>query len=152
MISRAERRGIYTDRVPARACIIEWKWFATTHPNPTPPKPAHCSVLFLFQCYVVWGGYLSSTLVKSFLGVFAISRKATVSFMSVCPSARPRGITRLLLDEYLWDMIFKYFSKICREYFIKILRKTGTLHEDMYIEDNTSLNSPWNEKCFRQKL
>ena len=39
--------------------------------------------------------------------------------MSVClsvrPSVRPHGTTRLPLDGFLWNFIFECFSKICRE-------------------------------------
>ena len=47
-------------------------------------------------------------------------RKATLTFvMSVCP---PQRITRLPLQRFSWNLIFKYFLKICRENssFVKI--------------------------------
>jgi hypothetical protein len=47
--------------------------------------------------------------------------------MSVCPY----GTNQLPLDRFSWNLIFEYFSKICRE--IKchenLTRITGTLHE-----------------------
>ena len=44
-----------------------------------------------------------------FLGAFANFRKATISFvMSVRP---PRGITRLPLDGFSWNLVFEYFWK-----------------------------------------
>jgi len=57
------------------------------------------------------------------LGVFAKLWKATFSFvMSVCLSVCPHGTNRLLLEGFSWNMIFQYFSKMCRENssFIKI--------------------------------
>jgi len=46
-------------------------------------------------------------------------RKATISFVMsvsvcrpVCPSVRPHGTTRLLLDGFWWNLLFDYFSKI----------------------------------------
>jgi hypothetical protein len=52
----------------------------------------------------------------SLLDAFAKLRKATVSFvMSVCPSVRPHGTTRLPLDEVSWNLMKKDFWKICRE-------------------------------------
>ena len=56
-----------------------------------------------------------------FLGAFAELRKATLSFMSVCP----RGTTRFPLDGFWWNLIYETFSKIRRENsnFIKIRQK-----------------------------
>jgi hypothetical protein len=59
----------------------------------------------------------------SFLGAFAKLQKAIISFvMSVSLSVRPHRITQLALDEFLRNLIFNFFSKICRENssFIKI--------------------------------
>jgi len=58
-----------------------------------------------------------------FLGAFAKLCKATVSFvMSVFPSDIPHGTTRLPQDGFSLNLLFDYFSKICRENpsFIKI--------------------------------
>jgi len=51
------------------------------------------------------------------LYAFAKLQKATISFVSV----RPYGTNRLPLDGFTWNLIFCYFSKICREFrsFIK---------------------------------
>ena len=46
-----------------------------------------------------------------FLGVVKKLRIETVSFMSV----RPHGTTRLSLDGFSSNLIFKYFWKICNE-------------------------------------
>ena len=46
-----------------------------------------------------------------FLGTFAKLRKATAS---VVMSVSPHGTTRLLLDGFARNLIFYYFSKICR--------------------------------------
>jgi hypothetical protein len=58
-----------------------------------------------------------------FLGVFSELWKATINFLvSVCLSVRPHGKARFTLDGFSWDLIFEYFSKICREKltFVKI--------------------------------
>ena len=47
-----------------------------------------------------------------FVGTFAKLRKATVSFFM---SVRPRVTTRLPLDGFSLNLIFKYLSKICPE-------------------------------------
>ena len=62
----------------------------------------------------------------AFLRVFAKLLKATVSFViSVCPSVRRRGATRLQLEEFSWNFIFEWLSKICFENssFMKICEK-----------------------------
>jgi len=42
--------------------------------------------------------------------------KRTVSFvMSISLSSRPHGTTRLLLDGFLWNLIFEDFSNTCKE-------------------------------------
>jgi hypothetical protein len=48
----------------------------------------------------------------TFLGAFAKLRRATISFVM---SVRPHGTTRLPLDGVSWNLIFEYFSKICRD-------------------------------------
>ena len=56
-----------------------------------------------------------------FLGAFAKLRKATsISFvmpayLSIRPSVHPRGRNRLSLVGFSRNLIFEYFSKICRE-------------------------------------
>ena len=56
------------------------------------------------------------------LDAFVKLRKTTIRFMSVRPSLCPHGTTRLSLDGFPWNLIFQYFSNICREdsSFIKI--------------------------------
>jgi hypothetical protein len=45
-----------------------------------------------------------------FLSVFAKLRKATeLQLTSLCPSVRPHGTTRLPLDGFLWNLIFRFF-------------------------------------------
>ena len=75
-----------------------------------------------------------------YLDAFAIWRNATVSFvMSVCPSARPHGTTRLRLDGFSCHLIFEYFSKICRENssFIEVKQEKRVL----YMATNTRVFS-----------
>jgi len=58
-----------------------------------------------------------------FRRVRKIAQKLTISAVaSVCSSVRPHGTTRLPLDEFLWNLVFEYFSKICRQNssFIKV--------------------------------
>ena len=46
------------------------------------------------------------------LGAFAELQEVTISFvMSVCVSFRPHWATRLSLDGFSWNFIFRYFSK-----------------------------------------
>ena len=54
--------------------------------------------------------------------VFAKLQIATMCFvmcvrlcLPVCSSVRPHGTTRLPPEEFPWNLIFEYFSKICRE-------------------------------------
>jgi hypothetical protein len=54
--------------------------------------------------------------VNCFLGAFVEMRKATISFMSVCP----HGTTRLPLDGFSWNLIYKCFSKLYPYFFIWI--------------------------------
>jgi len=57
------------------------------------------------------------------LGLCAKFQKATVSFvLSINLSDHPHGTTRLLLDRFLWHLIFECVLKICRKNsgFIKI--------------------------------
>jgi hypothetical protein len=52
----------------------------------------------------------------------------------VCLSVRPHGTDGLLLNGFLWNLVFQYFSKISREssVFIKNpIRLMRTLHEDL---------------------
>ena len=67
-----------------------------------------------------------------FLSVFAKLRKATeLQLTSLCPSVRPHGTTRLPLDGFLWNLIFRFFPpNICRENssFIKIRREYLVLY------------------------
>jgi hypothetical protein len=65
----------------------------------------------------------AAALCKELLGAFAELRKATFSFvLSVHPSVSPHGTTLLSLDGLSLNLIFMYFSKICRgnSGFIKI--------------------------------
>ena len=68
----------------------------------------------------------------SFRRVLAL-RKATISLvMSVCPSVHPHGTPRIPLAGFAWNLILKYFSKICREkikFYQNITRIAGTWHE-----------------------
>jgi hypothetical protein len=48
-------------------------------------------------------------------------------FGHVYQSVRPHGTTRLPLDRFLWNLIYEYFSKVCRENssFFKIYKNNG---------------------------
>ena len=75
--------------------------------------------------------------------------------MSVQPSFRPPGISRLSLDEFSWSLLFENFSKIWRE--MQVLLKYGKINENVTwrptgIYDNILVNSYQNEKFFRQKF
>ena len=84
-------------------------------------------------------------------------RRATVScVMSVPSSVRPYGTTRLPLDKFLCNLIFKYFfwKKNCRE--IKVTLKSykinGTLDEDQYLCFTTSRSFLLRMRKFSDKL
>jgi len=78
--------------------------------------------IFNLKC-VFW--YSLQFLSETFLGTFAKLRKAIISFMSV-----HRRITRFPLKWFAWNLIFEYFSKICRESscLIKIWQEQRALH------------------------
>ena len=63
--------------------------------------------------------------------------------------------TRLPLDEFSWNLILEYFSKICREnskFHWNLTRITGTLHEDQYtfLSYRTQLFVEW--EMFQAKV
>jgi hypothetical protein len=66
------------------------------------------------------------------LGAFANLRKVTIS---VVMSVRLHGTTRLPLNRFLWNLIFEYFSQICRENstFIKIWQTNATCARLRYL-------------------
>jgi hypothetical protein len=74
------------------------------------------------SCYCYYYPFFLTFRMTLFDG-FAKLQKATIAFvMSVRPSVRPQETTRLPLDEFSWNLICKYFSKIWHENssFIKI--------------------------------
>ena len=57
------------------------------------------------------------------------------SCLLICPFVRPLGKTRLPMVRFSWNLMFEYFSKICREssvfhYFLTII--TGTSYVDLF--------------------
>jgi hypothetical protein len=57
--------------------------------------------------------------------------KLTISFvLSARLSVSPHGTTRLPLDGFLWNLVFQYFSKLCRQnfYSIKIRQELRLLY------------------------
>jgi len=92
---------------------------------------------------------------KEFSGAFAKLREVTSSFVvSVCPSVRPQGTTRLPLDGFTRNMIYEDFSKIVEKIQTSLKRDNNNGYftwQHVYNYDNISLNS-WNEKFFGQKL
>jgi hypothetical protein len=63
------------------------------------------------------------------------AKLATSFVMSVRPSVRPRGTTRLLLHGFSWNFIFEdFFSEICRENvgFVNLVTPTGyVMHQQV---------------------
>ena len=58
----------------------------------------------------------STGIAQTFLGAFAILRKATISYViSVCPSVPPHGAPRLLLERFFAKFDVEDFWKICRQ-------------------------------------
>jgi hypothetical protein len=88
------------------------------------------------------------------LGVFAKFRRASISFvMSVCPSVCPHGTTRLTVDGFRCNLLFGYFSKMCREALsLMIMGKNNgyCTRKLIHVLLSISLNSPLHEKCFGQ--
>jgi hypothetical protein len=82
-------------------------------------------------------------------------RPLASSYLSVCLSVFPRWTTRLPLDGFslnLYLSIFrKYVEKI--QFWLKSDKNKGYFTwKTVYIYDNTSQNSSYGEKCFRQML
>ena len=71
-----------------------------------------------------------------YLSPFAKFWTATIGFvMPACPSFRPRGTSRLLLDVFSWNTKFGYFlENVSRKFkfYYNLVRIAGTLHEDRY--------------------
>jgi len=59
---------------------------------------------------------LKGRCVGLFLDALTKLRKATISFV-MCVSVRPHGTGRLPLDGFSLNLIFVYFSKVCRGIF-----------------------------------
>ena len=88
------------------------------------------------------------------LGAFAKLREVTISYVT---SVRPKGTTRLPLDGFSLNFIFRYFSKICGKKKLKILLKSDKNNghftwRQKYIYNEISLDSSQNEnvsdKCY----
>jgi hypothetical protein len=84
-----------------------------------------------------------------FLGAFAKLWIATIRYvmsvcLSVCPSARPHGTTRLALDGFSWKLIFVYFRKSVQKIptLLKSDKNNGCFTwRPTYSYDNISLSS-----------
>jgi hypothetical protein len=85
------------------------------------------------------------------------------SCLSVPPSVRLHGITRLPLNKFLPNFIYDYFSKIYRESSRLIKSESSRLIKSdknnghftckpINVFDLISLSSSWNEKHWRQKF
>jgi hypothetical protein len=95
-----------------------------------------CSTIRVLVC-VMWNRFMFSQLpvFKIHSSRFYKLRKATISFvlsvrLSVRPSVRSHGTTRLSLDGFSWNLIFDCFSKHCREKasVIKIVQEWRVLY------------------------
>jgi len=78
--------------------------------------PRLVGVAYLFACVNVCNNRTWTNLRIPFVGAFAKLPKTTICFVvsihsSVCPSVRPRGTTRLPLDEFSWTFMFECFRK-----------------------------------------
>ena len=70
--------------------------------------PSHCRICPVFEAFL----YGEQKVGKCHLVFRRVrkSGKATVTFvMSVCPSVRTHGTTRLPLDGFSWNFVFEYF-------------------------------------------
>ena len=100
-----------------------------------------------------------------FLGAFAILRKATISFvMSVCLSVCCLSVCSSVHPSLRMKQLDSHWKDFHAIWYLNIFRKTvekiqASLKSDknnryftwrrLYIYDSISLNSSWNEKCFR---
>ena len=75
-------------------CSVGWRRVASHDPS-TP-------LLFLFCCSF-----------PSFF--FVVGAFPKLRILASCPSVRPHGTSRLPLDGFWWNYVFKYSSKICTE-------------------------------------
>jgi hypothetical protein len=84
--------------------------------------PTYCSILQRVtpKLAVARQLYTQSKLFRDSSCLFSFSkivkkRMLGSSFLSVCPSLRSHGTSRLSPDWFSWNLIFEYFSKIFRE-------------------------------------
>jgi hypothetical protein len=103
----------------------------------------------LFCYYMYFNNLLFLCVCLDIICVTFIFNQPIVSFvMSVCPSVRPYGTTRLPLDGLLWYLICEDFPKICPDNsrYTKIGYFTW---RPIYIFDHISFSSSLNEKRFK---
>ena len=102
--------------------------------------------------------YLLSTVHSDFLRALEKLQKAIISFgfvmsvrLSVSLSVRPHGTTRLLPDRFSLNLIFEYSSKNCgkSKFHWNLTRITRVY---VYIHEDISLSSSYNEKYIRENL
>jgi len=107
---------------------VYWPSHSVSH-TLTDIKNIFCAKLWKLQmCWVYWARpnvYLFlmrcirhslTEITVYFLGALAKLRKGTISFVTpVCLSVRPHRTTWLPLYGFSWNLVFEYFSKICRE-------------------------------------
>ena len=80
-----------------------------------------------------------------------IAKTTISSVMSICVSVRPHGSTRLPLGGFPQNLIFEYFSKLCRKIKISLQLDKNNVRVlyvatcCMYVHDNISLNYLYNE-------
>ena len=89
-----------------------------------------------------------------FLGTFAKSRRATFTFISVCPSARMKQLVSHWKDFYeiLYLRILRKFVDMLHVLLQPDKNDGYITWRQIYVFDHISLISFQNEKCFRQKL
>jgi hypothetical protein len=106
-----------------------------------------CQILNRFVWYFWWccfvpftvrlGLHLLITGVSVFLGHVREISKSCYFLRHFClpVSVRPHGTTRLQLGWFSWNLIFEYFSKICRDssIFIKIWRVFRVLYRKNFV-------------------
>jgi hypothetical protein len=54
--------------------------------------------------------------------------------LHVCPSVRKCGTTRLPLKVFLWNLIFEYFSKNCRELQVSLTLSLLYIHMELLVK------------------
>jgi hypothetical protein len=115
VILQACRRRKVADNPYSETCNT-WRYFTPNEPGF--PKQ-HCVLRVPRICL------FTGVIAEFWKRLLASSRLSTV-----CPYVLPHGTTWLPLDEFLWNLVFEYFSKICSKIQVTLTSEKNniTLH------------------------